>query len=350
MKQLTMVIGIFAGIMLIIFLGSYFYERRRLSNGIWLNLFFLSGGIWMMIAVINSGNRWLILPVLLFDGLLLLALLLGIYGLIFFLLYNARQVWQRERHSLPSLLGLLLALGLSAFVGWQILLSRGVVPSPLVTLLSFMPALLIYIFLNVWNYLSISLIYQLNRPCYRQQAIVVLGAGLLDGSRVSSLLASRINCGVAFYRRQLAKGGQTPLLVFSGGQGADEKLPEAVAMQRYAVDHLGVPLADTAVENRSTNTLQNMQFSAELIEARFGVAYQAIFVSNGYHIFRAGLVARQAGFRANGIGARTAGYFLPNAFLREFVAIMAMHKRLHLSVAGVLIALALFQTLLHIIR
>lgn len=119
-------------------------------------------------------------------------------------------------------------------------------------------------------------------------------------------------------------------------------------MQQYAVHELGVPSADTAVESQSRNTLENMRFSAQLITQRFGADYRAIFVSNGYHIFRAGLVARQAGFRANGIGARTARYFLPNAFLREFAAIMMMHKRLYLTIAGILVALAIMQAALHL--
>lgn len=329
-------------------LTNYFHERRRLSNGIWLNGFVLCAGGWLLIVAVSSGQMWLLIPILLLGLILLVAFALGIYGVIIFLLHNARQVWRRESHSLANLLGLLLALGLSVYVIWQALVLQGVIPSPLVLLFSFMPSLLFYIFLNVWNFLTLSLVYQLNRPRYRQQAIVVLGAGLIDGERVSGLLAGRIKRAVTFYQQQQAKGGPTPLLVFSGGQGSDERLPEAVAMQRYAVHELGIPLADTAVESQSRNTLENMRFSAQLITQRFGADYRAIFVSNGYHIFRAGLVARQAGFRANGIGARTARYFLPNAFLREFAAIMVMHKRLHLTIAGILVALAIMQAALRL--
>ncbi|MFD1317724.1 YdcF family protein [Loigolactobacillus zhaoyuanensis] len=330
-------------LLLLVFWVNYAHERRRLSNGIWLNVFVLVAVIWLLIAAFVSGQIWLLFPVLLLGASFFVAVVLGIYGLIIFLFYNARQVWRRESHSLANLLGLLLALALSSYVVWQALVLQGVIPSPLVLLLSFVPNLLVYVLLNVWNYLTISLVYQLNRPRYRQQAIVVLGAGLIDGERVSGLLAGRIKRAVAFYQQQQGKGGPAALLVFSGGQGADEKLPEAVAMQRYAVTELGVPLADTAVETRSVNTLENMRYSAQLIEQRYGSTYRAIFVSNGYHIFRAGLVARQAGFRANGIGARTAHYFLPTAFLREFVAIMVLHKRLHLAVAAILVLIAVLQ-------
>ncbi|MCL5457538.1 YdcF family protein [Loigolactobacillus coryniformis] len=246
-------------------LTNYFHERRRLSNGIWLNGFVLCAGGWLLIVAVSSGQMWLLIPILLLGLILLVAFALGIYGVIIFLLHNARQVWRRESHSLANLLGLLLALGLSVYVIWQALVLQGVIPSPLVLLFSFMPSLLFYIFLNVWNFLTLSLVYQLNRPRYRQQAIVVLGAGLIDGERVSGLLAGRIKRAITFYQQQQAKGGPTPLLVFSGGQGSDERLPEAVAMQRYAVHELGIPLADTAVEPQSRNTLENMRFSAQLI-------------------------------------------------------------------------------------
>ncbi|MFC6169415.1 YdcF family protein [Loigolactobacillus jiayinensis] len=336
-------------VMLAVFLLSYWRERRRLLNGIWLNGFIICAGAWLLIVAVSSGQMWLLLPVLALGVTLILTFGLGLYAVIIFLLHNARQVWRRESHSLANLLGLLLALALSAYVVWQGLVLWGVIPSPLVLLFSFMPALLVYGFLNAWNYLTISLVYQLQRPRYRQQAIVVLGAGLIDGQRVSGLLAGRIKRGVDFYRQQIAKGGPAPVLVFSGGQGSDERLPEAVAMQQYAVSELGVPVTDTAVESQSVNTLENMRFSARLIEQRFGADYRAIFVSNGYHIFRAGLVARQAGFNANGIGARTAGYFRPTAWLREFAAIMVMHKRLHLIVAGIFVAVAVVQAVAAVI-
>lgn len=346
MGQVQVLSGVIAIGLLLLFGVSYFRERRQLRNGVWLNGFFIAGGIWLLTSAWGSGNPWLLVPVLLVDGLLVLALLLGIYGVIIFLLYNAHQVWRREAHSLTNLLGLLLAIGLSGLVVWQALIFGDVLPPPLMLLFSFVPVLVGYAFLNFWNYLTISLVYQLHRPRYRQQAIVVLGAGLLNGTEISGLLASRIKRGVTFYQKQIEKGRPAPLLVFSGGQGPDEKLPEALAMQRYAVEKLQVPEKDTAVELQSTNTRQNMAFSARLIQQRFGPRYRAIFVSNGYHIFRAGLLARQVGFNAQGIGAHTAGYFLPNAFLREFAAIMVLHKRLHLRVAAVVVSLAIIQCLL----
>ncbi len=67
--------------------------------------------------------------------------------------------------------------------------------------------------------------------------------------------------------------------------------------------------------------------------------YHAIFASNNYHIFRAGMYADQAHVKADGIGSHTAFYYLPNAFFtriyRHFVH--AQKKRHALAIGGIAI-------------
>lgn len=64
--------------------------------------------------------------------------------------------------------------------------------------------------------------------------------------------------------------------------------------------------------------------------------YHAVFFSNNYHIFRAGIFAEQVGLTAQGLGAHTASYFLPNALLREFAAIVMINKRRHMIICGII--------------
>ena len=74
--------------------------------------------------------------------------------------------------------------------------------------------------------------------------------------------------------------------------------------------------------------------------------YHAIFASNNYHIFRAGMYADQAHVKADGIGSHTAFYYLPNAFLREYIAILFMHKKRHaLAIGGIAIIIFLMTIL-----
>ena len=76
---------------------------------------------------------------------------------------------------------------------------------------------------RILNFLTVSFLYQFNRPRYNQDFIVVLGAGLINGETVSPLLAKRINKAIAFYRAQSRATLNPPILLMSGGQGADEK-------------------------------------------------------------------------------------------------------------------------------
>ena len=76
-----------------------------------------------------------------------------------------------------------------------------------------------------------------------------------------------------------------PTIIFSGGQGPDEGLPEAEAMQKYAVEK-GIPLEHTVQENRSVNTYQNMLFSKEIMDSlKPDGKYKSIFTTNNFHLF-----------------------------------------------------------------
>lgn len=182
--------------------------------------------------------------------------------------------------------------------------------------------LLFYLLLTFSNFVLSAFLYQLYSPLRRQDYIIVLGCGLLHGSEVSPLLAGRIQRAWKVYRRQVKRGQKPPVLVMSGGQGADEALPEAQAMKAYAV-RLGVPEQDVLTESASKNTWENMLFS-----------------TTNYHVFRAGLYAKQAGLPAQGIGAKTKFYYWYNAVLREYLAVFVMHKKANAVCIAILLLLA----------
>lgn len=134
----------------------------------------------------------------------------------------------------------------------------------------------------------------------------------------------------------------------SGGQGSDEALPESEAMKVYAMAQ-GIPEEMILVETKSRNTLENMMFSKEIMDKQSdNQSYQAIFSTNNYHLFRAGIFARKAHLKADGVGAKTAFYFLPTAFLREFIAIVMMKKKRHLVISSfIMIAMMIVSYFLY---
>ncbi|MGG5304252.1 hypothetical protein IGJ83_002083 [Enterococcus pernyi] len=331
-----------------IFAFFYFTEKRRLLNGLIFNLFLISFGAYLLLLLFETQNIFIGGIFALIAVPALLILLFGIYILVVFLIWNGIIVLKRESRSLANLLTLLLGIALTLYLIATVFLIN-YLPTWINVLLSGIAVILIYLFIVFYNFMTVSFLYQFNRPRYNQNYIIVLGAGLINGERVSPLLAKRIDKAIAFYWAQSHATLNPPILLMSGGQGADEKLPEAIAMKNYALEK-GIPERDILVETNSTTTLENMRFSKELMDRESGGgAYRAIFSSNNYHIFRAGLFAKQAQLKANGIGAKTAFYYLPNAFLREYIAILMLHKKRHMIVCGIILGLTALLALITLI-
>ncbi|RRK09922.1 YdcF family protein [Lactiplantibacillus garii] len=313
----------------VIFTWRYHHNKVRLSNGIWFSLFFYSFLALLAMSIFGTNNHWLIIICGTLFVLFLMLLSLVFVLQAFLLLWNAWIVWRRESHTVANMLTLFLGLAILIlpFVGNTI---SNHVPQPVSYWMAIFPNLVIfYVAFWFYNYLTMLVIYQFNWPRLRQDYIIVLGAGLLDGDQVSPLLGQRIMRGLAFYKKQQAKTQHPAVMIFSGGQGADETVPEGQAMLDYAVKH-GLPAEHGWAETRSKTTLQNMQYSKALIDQGPVEKPRTIFVTNNYHTFRAGMFAKQAGLKADGIGARTARFFLPDAIIREYIAIFVRNKWWHL--------------------
>lgn len=327
-----------------IFLISYFKEKARLLNGLLFNLFLLSLGVYLIYNTFKTNNIFVLGLLLFLLAVFFIVIIFGIFAAIVFLYWNALIVFKKESHSLANLLTFVLAIVLTLLL----VLNHFVVylPQWVSSLLSIIPLMMAYFFIVFLNFLSVSILYQFNHPRYKQDYIIVLGAGLMNGMSVSPLLGQRIDQAISFYQRQIKSGNKPPKILMSGGQGPDEKLPEAVAMKEYACNK-NIPPQDILIETNSTTTFENMKFSKEIMDHRAVKNYRVIFTSNNYHIFRAGIYARLAGLKADGIGAKTARYYLPNAFLREYLAIIMMHKKRHFIFSLLLAIGIVFATLIN---
>lgn len=315
---------------------SFIVEPRRLINGLLINIAFVCDMFTIGFGILSTQNQTLIV---IFGGLFIcvfLAILL-FFGLhLVWLIWNAIIVWKRESHSLANMLTLLLAIGI-VLVDLFGMFGARFMPDYVYESISALITLTVgYLLIVLWNFLTILVAYNLRRPIRDQDFLIVLGAGLIDGHKVSRLLGARIDVAINYYQKQQARGRKLPRIIFSGGQGGDEQLSEAAAMQQYALNH-GIPETATLLENQSKTTLENMQFSSNIIHQQTkGEPYRAQFCTNNYHLFRAGLFAKEANLTANGMGAHTAFYFLPNATIREFAAIFLMNKRRHAITLAIL--------------
>ena len=333
-------------------------EPRRLSNGFWL----LAGTLLAVqfaagVGVPGAG---------LLQGLLVL-LVIGAPVLIdvvaVFLIINGVIMLRRESRSPANALSLLaglalLALSLSPFV---LLLGAPLWLIAALLCVGLAAAYLGFVFVGFLFYSWLYPRLVRGRPA---RWVVVLGSGLIDGDRVSPLLAGRIAAGQAAYAQRGAA-----LMIMSGGQGPDEALPEARAMAAWATAH-GTDSDRLAVEDRSRTTEENLRYTAELIartpppEPEIAATTpssgprsphwldrllggpitpdptEGLIVTSDYHVLRAAILARRLGVPAQASGARTARYYWPSAMLREFVALLVGRRRLHLAL-GALLALPL---------
>ena len=146
------------------------------------------------------------------------------------------------------------------------------------------------------------------------EALVVLGCGV-RGDRVSVGLARRLDKALAFYRDH-----PDVVIVVSGGQGAQEQITEAEAMRRYLAAH-GVPNEKIIKEEQATSTLENLQFSDEILRERFPEGYHAALVTSRFHVFRAERIAMRYRLFYTHLGAPSKWYAVPMNNLRELVAI-----------------------------
>lgn len=95
------------------------------------------------------------------------------------------------------------------------------------------------------------------------------------------------------------------MFVPSGGQGGDEIISEGEAMKRYLLEQ-GIPEDQIMPETKSTNTLENMKFSKELIN---GENAKVAFSTTNYHVFRGGMFASQVNMNAKGMAVVQNGIF-----------------------------------------
>ena len=164
--------------------------------------------------------------------------------------------------------------------------------------------------------------------------VIIHGSGLLDGSRVSKLLADRIDKAIQVYHRDPTP----PVLIPSGGKGSDESISEGEAMEKYLLEK-GIPAEKIVREDQSATTFENLKNSKAIIDARGGSRYTALVTSN-YHVYRAMRYCKKIGLRCVGIGSHVAFYYWPSALIREYIAVHAEKKHLIILLVGWLLFMA----------
>ena len=287
-------------------------------------LFVLGGAVDLLFAARDAGladQEQVVNPIsaVLLYGRFALYAILGVA-----LLLNGLYVIRREgfslAHALPLGWGTVL-LFVAHWITFGPTMQDGIGGNETIDLafkmLSMLVSYIPFALFGVW--ISNEICYRAPRPPEREY-VVALGCGIRDDGSVTPLLRGRLDAAIAAYER----GGQEAKIICSGGQGADEIVSEAQAMANYLVEQ-GVPERDVILEDKSTTTEENLRFSREIMEKRGGAAHCTI-ATNSYHCLRAAMFARRVGLRASCVGGRTAAFFYPAAFFREYIALVVRNR------------------------
>ncbi len=143
--------------------------------------------------------------------------------------------------------------------------------------------------------------------------VVVLGAQMKD-SGPSKVLQMRLDAAYDYMMEN-----KDTKAILSGGQGPDESMSEAQGMYNYLISR-GISPERMILEDRSTNTYQNLTFSSEYLDKEND---KVAVVTNNFHIFRAKGIAKEAGYlHIYGLAARSEVSLQLNNMTREFFGII----------------------------
>lgn len=123
--------------------------------------------------------------------------------------------------------------------------------------------------------------------------ILVLGAGV-NGKTPSRTLKGRLDKTLEY----INKYDNTAKVIVSGGQGPGEDITEAQCMRDYLIEN-GVDEKNILIEDRSTSTGENFEFSKKVLEKDSGRDIGDLnikIITNDFHSFRSNMLGERQGY------------------------------------------------------
>lgn len=146
--------------------------------------------------------------------------------------------------------------------------------------------------------------------------VIILGARLY-GSIPSPSLLERLKAA-----KEYLTENKDVTVVVSGGQGANEDIPEAYAMRKYLMEN-GIEDSRILIEDKSTSTFENLKMSLNKIrEVDNRKNIKVLIVTNRYHVFRARFLAKRLGMIPFGLPAEIPPTTVIKSYIREFFAVI----------------------------
>jgi len=150
----------------------------------------------------------------------------------------------------------------------------------------------------------------------QNETVIVLGCKV-NGDRPSQMLRRRLDAAVEYLHTNPDAN-----CIVTGGQGYNESYTEASVMAAY-LESTGIESSRIYQEDRSTNTRQNLEFSQTIIEEK-QLNKNILIVSDGYHQFRAHLIANKLGMVSYALSGHTSWRLIPAYSVREIFSLIKL--------------------------
>ena len=146
------------------------------------------------------------------------------------------------------------------------------------------------------------------------ETLIVLGCQV-KGTSPSLMLTERLEAARAYLDEH-----EDACCILSGGKGEDEGISEAQCMYNYLTAH-GVSANRLFMEDSSTSTRENLQYSLELMEKN-KLGKNAAIVTNEFHEYRAFKIAEKLDINVSAVPAKTHWWLFSTYFVREWYGII----------------------------
>lgn len=146
------------------------------------------------------------------------------------------------------------------------------------------------------------------------ETVIVLGAKAVNGEPMR-MLANRLDAAMEYLN-----GHPEAVCIVTGGKGKDETEAEAVSMKRYLLRH-GIAEERIFIEDRASNTSENLRYSTEFIEQE-NLSKDVVIVTDEFHQYRAQYFGKMCGLKVSSQSSVTPWYLLPTYWVREIGAIL----------------------------
>jgi len=150
---------------------------------------------------------------------------------------------------------------------------------------------------------------------FTEDVVFVLGAGLRD-DEIRPSLEARLNQTLAYF-----ESNPYATFIVCGGYGEGQTISEARAMADFLVAG-GIPYEQIILEDASTSTYENFKFALHILDDHFPDSFTAVILTNNFHIYRSGYIARHFGLMPSHFGAPTPFSALGGNYAREILAVI----------------------------